>query len=476
MVASGCTADAPPTQVIVVSLDTLRADRLGAWGNTRGLTPNLDRFAAESVIYEQAYAQANETIYSHASLFTSRYPSELGALDSTFTLPTDTATLAQVLQAYGWQTAAFVGGGQLGSSSGIGRGFGVYDEEADWGSLHDTAPRALNWLDTSAEDTPLLLFVHGYDAHDRYLKPTPFGYAFARADYEGIAAEAGRTPGSTSIIVDGRLPRDLALVEALTMSVTRFDGGRGLAGVAPRSDGKANADGLTAAVLTEADQTHLRDLYDGAVAYADASFGVLLAGLEARGRLDDAVVVVLSDHGEELGEEGAFHHRYALSDLTLHVPLLIRLPRGEHGGRRVTGLTELTDVLPTVLELVGAAPPAGIRGRSRVPSLRGAVATERRLAFSEGALRLVSARDATARLTASGLGVDNPAMADLIAATAVNGVTLLAAGDHAQVPLLKDALVAWRRSLRPASSVGDKSPDSAGIPALREHGYWEVNP
>ena len=171
---------APPSSarpsVVVVSLDTLRADRLGCYGDERGLTPNLDRFAAEALLFENAFSQSNNTVQSHASLFTSRYPSELCRLGPAYRLGAGSPpTLAEVLSAYGYQAGAFVAGGHLDPSFGLDAGFQEYAAPAQWGSLYHTWPLALKWLDRVDPARPTFLFLHGYDTHARYVKPTPFG-------------------------------------------------------------------------------------------------------------------------------------------------------------------------------------------------------------------------------------------------------------------------------------------------------------
>ena len=201
--------------------------------------------------------------------------------------------------------------------------------------------------------------------------------------------------------------------------------------------------------LADADIAHLAALYDGATAWVDACFGLFMAGLEARGLLDDVVIVVLSDHGEELGEHGAFEHRTRLSDETLHVPLMVRLPGGAHGGTRVGGLTALLDVAPTVLDLGGVSTPAGARGTSLKPALFGAARSARPAVFSEGQLRLLSARGPGARLTADGMSTDNPRGPELLAVAPVDGVSLTLTGDPAEADALRAALVGWRRDVSP---------------------------
>ncbi len=458
----GCASEPAPPLVVVVSMDTLRADRVGVYGNPDGLTPNLDHFAAEGVVFDHAYANANETLYSHASLFTARWPSELAALDERFEVPKGTPTLAMVLATYGWTTAAFVAGGHLSRYHGLETGFATYDDTASWGSLHDTVPRALRWLDEGAEgaEAPRFVFVHGYDTHDRYLKPTPFGYALADPSYEGPAREAVRGHGRTSLVVDGVLPSRIEEVELLSMTQTR-----------PGRVPFASTGGEGVPLAAE-DVAHVTAVYDGAVAYADAWFGRLMAGLEERGLYDDATIVVLSDHGESLGEGGVFHHRYALTDNTLRVPLIVRLPGGAHGGRHVDGLVELVDVMPTVLTLAGATPPATSRGVSLVGALQGTAAIPRTHTHAEGAQRLLSVADDRARITAAGLSADNPTLPALLARTPLNPATLVVTGDALRGPALREALVEWRAAIAPAAP----GPSAREVHAARAHGYWQASP
>lgn len=418
-----------------MSLDTLRADRLGAYGSTRGLTPNLDRFAAEGVVFDQAYAQSNETLYSHASLFTAQYPSRLDALDGGFRVPPDVTTLAAAFRNASWQTAAFVAGGHLAAPFGLGEGFSVYDDASSFGSIRETTDVALRWVDqTTSEERPFFLFVHGYDTHDRYLKPTPFGYALADPADQSLGATVARTVGAASNVVDGYASDRIDLIEILSQSRPRFERGRGIAVVDPE-----------ARKLSDADAQHLAATYDGAVAWADACFGLFMAGLDARGLLDEVLIVVVSDHGEELGEQGVFNHRTSMSDATAHVPLLVRLPGGANGGRRVTGLVELIDVAPTLLDLAGVgaldAPGRTLRG-----AIEGGPWTGRDAAITEGALRMLSVRGPAARLSIEGLRMENPFLPAVIAVAPIDGVTVTLSGEAGEAPALRAALVAHMRS------------------------------
>jgi hypothetical protein len=191
-----------PPSVVLVSMDTLRRDRLGAYGNPDGLTPNLDRFASEAVLFEDAWAVSNETLFSHAALFTSRYATETGPIFDDYALCDQPPTLAAVLGLYGYQTGAAVAGGHLLEVFGLGRGFDEYRVGGSWASLYHTVPLALDWLDRRDAAQPFFLFVHGYDTHQRYLKPGPWGLAHTDPGYEGPGDDATRQQMGTLHVVD----------------------------------------------------------------------------------------------------------------------------------------------------------------------------------------------------------------------------------------------------------------------------------
>jgi arylsulfatase A-like enzyme len=463
-VISACGGAGAPSAMFLVSLDTLRADRLGAYGNDRGLTPNLDHFAAESVVFTHAYAQATLTAPSHASLFTSRYPPELRGAGRAPSIPAGAVTLAEAMQVGGWTTGAFVCGGDLSSTMGLDRGFGTYRSGPDFGSLWHTAPMATAWLDAH-EHEPVLLFLHGYDAHSRYLKPTPFGYGWGDATATGPGQDAVR--GSTELIVDHRLLPDegpLALVDRLELRPRSEAGRAALAEATPP----------TAPTLDPADEARVRDAYDGAVAWADAMFGLWMADLASRGWLERATIVVLADHGEQLGEDGMFNHCCGAGDAETHVPLMVRLPAGEGGGRRVDGVVELVDVMPTVLELARVDAAPGMRGVSLGPTLRGDGPGGKSAAFSVGGdgARLVSARTPGGRLTAASLPAHQALLPDLLEAAAPDGPTFARVGEAPE----PGVLVAWLRSLSLQEPAAAQPADRTLQEELRRHGYWSEEP
>jgi arylsulfatase A-like enzyme len=454
-------------------LDTFRADRVGALGNPNGLTPNIDAFAAESIVFERAWSQAVQTAPSHTSLFTSRYPTEQVGGDEHPFVPPEMPLLPQLLSLYGYQTGAFVGGGDLSRHRGLSPGFEVYESSVNFGSLWHTGPMALGWLQTVDRERPWFLFVHGYDTHSRYIKPTPYGYTYADARATGVGQYAVRT--ASERIVDGTFYPDFNALMASFRSELH-----------PRSpEARArfaaiNQVGLEHLALKEEDAELIRDVYDGAVSYADTMFGLFMASLQDQGVLDEAVIVLLSDHGEQLGEHGLFGHCCEANDEETHVPLIVRLPRGEGGGRRVTGIVELVDVMPTLLEIAGATPPARMQGRSFGAALRGEPFEGRKVAFTQGSemMRIATARSAAGRLTWSGLSASSPYAADLVAAARVTGPSFVGSEtlDVAAREEIRGEMVTWMRGLAPPPGGQHGELPDALKKSLREHGYWNVAP
>lgn len=461
-----------PPDILLVSLDTFRADRIGALGNPDGLTPNLDHFAAESVVFTQAYSQASITMPSHTSLFTSRYAAEVSGSTRAANIPADMYTLPQVLGAYGYQTAARVAGADLSPELGPTKGFDSYESAVDFASLYHTVPMALEWLDASDPSRPTFMFVHSYDTHAAYLKPTPFGLAHAQV--LPLTVEDRRLLANTPRIMDGRMHAGFDLLDTVTRSHLRPRAPAARAALATLAD----AARPPLPTVTPEEEALVHEVYDGAVSYADAWFGTLLARLEERGRLDHTIVVVLADHGEELGGNGLYHRCCSLGDDISHVPLMVRLPSGEGGGRRVDALVELVDVLPTLLALVGADVPAGIRGTSLVPALEGAPFPGRDVAITEGGLglRMTSARSAAGRLTYVGVASDEPARNELIATAQLPGPAFEAT---AGLPVdaqeaLRAGIVAWEDTLRlPDTDAAVETPPELRE-KLRARGYWDA--
>lgn len=362
----------PPAQapnVVLVVIDTLRADHVGAYGHTRPTTPRLDRLAAEGILFERAVSQAPWTAASVASLFTGLYPSVHG-LDGGIewdesrttggglpfvaqrTLAPGQPTLATVLRSRGYRTAGFVSNVYLNAVFGFADGFDVYADDHDDYSAdvwrrkrrgEQTNALVAEWL-AGAPPEPFFLLVHYNDPHWPYDPPAGYGASWT-AGYGGRL-----TPANTGLVVE--------------------------------SEGEPIRD------LSAEDVAYLKALYDGEIAYADACLGALLDRLAAQPFARPLLTIVTADHGEEFLEHGSASHGYTLYEEQLHVPLVVHLP-GRLSPRRVAALVQLVDVAPTVLELIGLE--SGVmpgQGRSVVPLVTGATEQGEQAAFSEATLRL----------------------------------------------------------------------------------------
>jgi arylsulfatase A-like enzyme len=336
-----------PLHVVLVSIDTLRADRLGVYGHDRATSPRIDRLAAEGVVFERAYSHAPKTAPSHMSLMTGVHPDVHGVVNFTGRLDVQlnprVPTLAEILRSAGYRTAAVTGGGNVDRDLGFGRGFESY-EQSD-GDAAAIFGRAIDRLDalaaTRADGTrsPFFLFVHTFQVHDPYLPPAAYRALFADPGYAG------------------RIVGDAERLGALAGSDWGARHRAFWAGVDARSS---------------ADLRHLHDLYDACIRFTDDELGRLLDRIDALGLAAGTLVVVLSDHGEEFLEHGRFGHD-ALFEELLRVPLVARVPDSEGRLRRgrVREVVRLVDVLPTVLELVGLPAPGHVEGRTLVPLLKG---------------------------------------------------------------------------------------------------------
>jgi arylsulfatase len=332
--AAGCRSrEAAPARppIVLITLDTTRADRLGCYGYARRTSPHLDRLAGEATVHTRALATTSWTLPAHATLFTGKLAASHGAqYDAQGPLSLATVvegpeewreyrarplaeaerTLAEVLRESGYATAAVVAGPWMKRPFGLAQGFAHYDESditTSAGRRADSVTdAALRWLDGKGE-RPAFLFLNYYDPHGPYDPPEPFAHAFRAAS-------------------------------------------------APPLEGMPSGHDLQA-------------LYDAEVLYMDHHLGRLFDGLRARGLFDRALIVVTADHGELLGEHGRIGHGQYLTQPELHIPLLVKPPRGQGRPGRSDVPVQLTDVLPIVLGHLGLAVPAGVQGG--VPPRRG---------------------------------------------------------------------------------------------------------
>ena len=299
--------------VLLVTIDTLRADHVGAYGSTGALTPTFDALAKDGLRFDRTYAHVPLTLPSHASLLTAAYPSRNGVHDNgTFRLGEDWPTAATALKAAGYRTGAFVGAFVLDARFGLNRGFDVYDDrmlgsgsglEVVERSAEQVLAPAYDWITgaqppATSHQGPWFAWIHLYDPHEPYAAPEPY-----RSRY---AAEP----------------------------------------------------------------------YDGEIAYADAALGACIARLRSTGALANTLIVVTSDHGESLGEHGERTHGLFAYDVTLRVPLVFVFEPAAPGPRTIrpgvfNDTMRLVDVVPTMLDLIGAAPLPQADGRSVRPFISG---------------------------------------------------------------------------------------------------------
>ena len=294
--------------VLLITVDTLRPDHLSCYGWKNGETPAFDALADQGILFETAITPVPITLPSHATIHTGRYPPSHGVRNNgAYRLGESTTTLAELFQAAGYRTGAFVGAYVLNHDFGLDQGFGTYDDQmppaapssdgqavARWEELERSADQVIeaagSWL-RSDPGKPFFAWLHLWDPHYPYSPPEPFR--------------------------------------------TRY------------SD----------------------DLYFGEVAYVDQQLGLLLADLRSAGLDENTLVVLTADHGESLGEHGEESHGIFIYDSTVHVPLILRLPGHNGAGQRISQLVRTLDIAPTILDLARQPVPAEMEGISLLPYL-----------------------------------------------------------------------------------------------------------
>jgi arylsulfatase A-like enzyme/Flp pilus assembly protein TadD len=305
--------DSTHPNIILITLDTTRADRMGFLGSKRGLTPNLDAMARQGVAFASAYAHVPITTASHTTILTGTYPQFNRVDDFGIPLSSKLPYLPDLLHAQGYHTGAFVGSLILdpldGTAPGFDRGFDVYDAgfhlrrhgidryKSVERRAGDVVNHALAWL-SQLPNGPFFLWVHLYDAHDPYDPPTPFKERFAAQPY------------------------------------------------------------------------------DGEIAYADSAVGKLLDEIRKHDLYDETMIAVMADHGESLGAHGENTHGIFLYDETLHVPLLFKLPASRAAGKLVDARVRLVDVAPTLLQEAGLPIPKEMQGESLSPMMSARMTTK----------------------------------------------------------------------------------------------------
>src|SRR5712692_5733369 len=329
--------------ILLIAIDSLRADRLSCYGYHRLTTPHIDRFATEGVLFENTYSAHIPTTSAYASMLTGMdsFSTQVVALRHKGGLRPEVNTMAEVMRDFGYNTTCV---GFTGNPSS--RGFDKYLDYPGWGSWNEgRSPKAqklnevtIPELDRLAgEDKPFFMMLRHMDPHAPYLPPEPFERMF----YHGNESD----------------PANKSMEPVMSFK--------------PFCDFFASwmPPGIS-------DKDYVIAQYDGSVAYMDAAIQTIFTALEAHGILDETIVALNGDHGETLYDHECYFDHHGIYDVTLHVPLIIRYPGRVPAGPRVAGFNQHKDLVPTLLDLAGVdAGGISFDGKSLMPMARGEVAS-----------------------------------------------------------------------------------------------------
>jgi arylsulfatase A-like enzyme len=315
--------------VVLISIDTLRADHLGCYGYSRPTSPFLDSLAEQSLLFEKAFVPRGLTRPSVVSMLTSLYPAGSGVRNLTQLLSEEIPTIDSVLSAEGYQAASFLSGAIKGAAD-------LHFPQRFDGEDEKNVRRAIGWLKKN-RSKKLFMWLHLLAPHDDYAPPREYDL-FTKADYSGD--------------YDGTRKR------LFQVAMRRIR-------------------------LSEEDRQHILALYDGEILYADALVRRVFEALKRLELLERSIVIVVGDHGEDLYQhQYYFQHMYSIYDSSLHIPLIMKFPGAPVAGR-IEQIVQSIDIAPTILDLVGLPAPAGFSGRSLLPLIEGTSQGEFGYALSE---------------------------------------------------------------------------------------------
>jgi len=327
----GDTAPAPiqgkPANVLLITIDTMRADFLNAIGRRKTLTPYMDRMAKAGALFTRCITAESVTGPSIAAIMTGKQPSRTGIQFNLQPVPEEVETLAEIFRQSGRLTAGFVSASLLSGRYGFRQGFDFYSEDFSDFTYERNYTRTaaevnrdvIEWLDRRDTSRPFFAWIHYFDPHSPYCA------------HSGPAA--GECLSHEYLYDLSRGPK----VEKIHREIGK-----------------------------------IMDFYSQEITYTDLHVGDVLVKLEERGELGDTLVVLTADHGEELFQHGYFYgHGASLYNNVLNVPLIIMFPGREHQGARVDSVARTIDIFPTLLDFSGIAIPPGVQGRSLLPVVRG---------------------------------------------------------------------------------------------------------
>lgn len=343
---TGCGLHAPPAKgdrapgkptaknVVLVLIDTLRSDHLHLYDEgTRVQTPYLDALGSEAMVFEKALAQENWTKPSVATLLTGLYPESHQTKTEKNKVPKTVVLASEHFKKLGFVTAGFVANGYVSGKFGFERGWDTwtnYVREGKPNRAQFVADHSVAWLQGRPKDRPFFMYIHTIDPHVPYIPPNRYRALYDDEPYDGIVSA-----GNTAKLLEGV---------------------------------------KTGAVkLSPRDKIRLEALYDGEISYHDDHLARVHEALKEEGLLEDTLIVITSDHGEEFFDHGSVGHGHSMYEELLHVPIIVRLPGADPGdGARSGAEVGLVDILPTICEILGVECPSEVEGRSLVPLLEGA--------------------------------------------------------------------------------------------------------
>ena len=307
--------------VVLISIDTLRADHLGCYGYKRQTSGNIDEFARDAVLFQETIVQAPSTLPSHASIFTSLIPSHHGAFIAKKTgIVAEAETISEILQREGYRTVSYNGGVQMAGEFGFNRGFEVYDSFNENFIVH--VDRGIDWLKRNKNEK-FFLFLHTYEVHHPY---TP------KKEYLDLFEDEYL----------GNLPMDISIPLLREINNKKI-------------------------VIDQKDREHIINTYDAEIYSMDKAFGMLIEFLKAEDLYDNTIIIFTSDHGEEFGEhEWMGWHSHTLYDELLKVPLIIKFPHSKYSGRVIKEQVRSIDILPTLLDIVDIEISKNVEGVSLI--------------------------------------------------------------------------------------------------------------
>ena len=304
----------PECNVILISIDDLRSDYLNTYGHKNPTSPNIDKFAQKSLVFENSFAQSSWTLPSHTAMLTGKYPHNLDIEIISDRLP-ESSSIAEILKNNDYLTAAYTSGAFINEDHGFARGFDTFEENDSWQDAETLTQNAIHWLNNNKQKK-IFLFLHYFHVHDPY-SPN----------------------GDSAKLVDPNY----------TGSLKSFDISQIV---------KLNKEEIT---LPQSDLEQIKTLYDAELLELDSNLGKIFQLLSETKLIDNSIVVITSDHGEEFGERGGWGiHGYSLYDELIKVPLIIRIPDSKP--ERIPHLTELVDIVPTITSILNLKNPLEFDG------------------------------------------------------------------------------------------------------------------